>query len=286
MKILVTGGSGMLAADVIPTLSKAYNIIAPPKNELDVTSAEAVMNALSAEQYDWVIHMAAFTDLDWCEDHELEANEVNSRGTENVARACSMMGGRMVYISTSGIFSGKLGRPYTEDDVPKPANVYGLSKYNGELAVQKWLSAERRLILRVGWLFGGGEHDKKFVGKIFRLMKSVPQIRAVADVWGSPNYSVDIGRLMLEMITKQITGLFHVANSGEPASRYDIAMAVIGAAGLSVEIEAVPASQFPTRAVRPPLEAITSVKLRDAVGYNLRHWRDALSEYVHRLSGT
>ncbi len=279
---MVTGGSGMLGSDVLPLLEEEFDVLAPSHEKLDVTDAKAVEEAVQSG-FDIVLHMAALTDLDWCEDHPEEAMRVNTGGTQNVAKACAKAGCKMIYISTSGVFSGRLGRPYTEDDTPKPANVYGRSKYEGELAVERFVAPERRLILRVGWLFGGGRKDKKFVAKMFKLMRSTPKVMAVDDIWGSPNYSVDIGRLLVELIDAQAFGLFHVANSGEPASRYDVALAIRDAAGFDVEVEAVPASRFPTRAPRPPMEAITSLRLDGVVKSGMRHWRNALEEYVARL---
>ena len=282
MKILVTGGDGMLGSDVLPIISDRFEIHSPTISELDVRDAVAVFTAIRDGKFDWVLHMAALTDLDWCEDHRDETFTVNVGGTENIAKACAKYGCRMVYISTSGIFSGRLGRPYIEDDTPKPVNVYGLSKYQGELVIQKNLPEEHMLILRVGWLFGGGKHDNKFVGKMFRLMQSLPRVQAVADIWGSPNYSIDIGKLVVNMLSENVSGIFHIANSGEPASRYDLAVAIRDAAGIATEVEAVPAEKFPTRAFRPPVEAIASVRLHEK-GFEMRNWHEALNEYVARL---
>ena len=281
-KILITGGNGMLGSDVVPILAKKFNTIVPDQSSLNITDRNAVLDTIISGSFDLVLHMAALTDLDWCEEHPEDAMNVNARGTRYIAEACEKIGAKMIYISTSGIFSGKLGRPYIETDIPKAANVYGQSKYEGELAVQEILSEDRWLILRVGWLFGGGKNDKKFVGKIFNMMKKLPRVQAVSNIWGSPNYSVDIGNVILKMIEEDVSGLFHIANEGEPASRYDLAVAIRDFAGFSTEIEAVPSSKFPTRAVRPPMEAITSIRLNE-IGFGMRHWRNALKEYVERL---
>jgi len=273
----------MLGGDLVPIFANTFDALAPTKSELNIAKAQHVRDALENGNFDWVLHMAALTDLDWCEDHPDDAMAVNAIGTQNIANACAKCACKMAYISTSGIFSGRLGRPYTEDDQPRPANVYGRSKYEGELAVQRALNPDMRLILRVGWLFGGGERDKKFVGRMFRLMKSTPRVQAVADIWGSPNYSIDIAMLLTKMLSENICGLFHIANSGAPASRYDVAAAIRNVAGFSAEIEAVPSSQFPMRAFRPPMEAINSTRLKGAVGFEMRDWREALMEYIPRL---
>ncbi len=285
MKILITGGSGMLGSDVVPILSKKFDVVVPDIDEMDITDSERVFDIFDSQKFDYVLHMAALTDLDWCEDHPDEAKSVNANGTKSIALACQKFGAKLIYVSTSGIFSGRLGRPYTEKDIPKTANVYGQSKYEGELAVEETLSQEQWLILRVGWLFGGGENDKKFVGKIFDKMRTLSKVQAVSNIWGSPNYSVDIGNLISKMLENNTSGLFHIANTGEPASRYDLAVAIRDFAGFTTEIEPVPSSKFPTRAVRPPMEAISSVFM-DKYGFEIRHWRDALEEYISRLAKT
>ncbi len=283
MRVLITGGNGMLGSDLVPIFSEVFEIIVPKVEEFDVTKYESIISVMKEGKFDWVLHMAALTDLDWCEEHPDEARKINSKGTENIARACAATGCKMAYISTSGVFSGKLGRPYSEEDMPRPANIYGRTKYEGEKAVEAILPPEKRLVLRAGWLFGGGKADKKFVGKIFNIMRTHTQVQAVADIWGSPNYSVDIAKLLVYMLGNNFFGLFHIANSGEPASRYDMAVAIRDAAGFNSEIEAVPATRFPTKAFRPPMEAIVSVRLEAVTGFSMRHWREALAEYVKRL---
>ncbi len=279
MRVLITGCSGMLGSDLVPILAQKFDVHATDVGELDITDRKNVIGVICSGGFDWVLHMAALTDLDWCEEHPEETMRVNAGGTENIAIACSKAGCKMAYISTSGIFSGQLGRPYTEDDIPKPANVYGESKYRGELIMRRILPDDRILILRVGWLFGGGENDKKFVGKMFRLMSKMDRVKVVSDIWGSPNYSVDIANLISAMLSRGASGLFHIANFGEPASRYDVAVEIRDAAGFTTEIEAVPSSAFPTKALRPPMEAITSTRLEKA-GFSMRHWKEALREYI------
>mgnify|MGYP000120726581 CR=1 FL=1 len=274
----------MLGTDAVPILSRQFEIIAPPEEQFDITDLDTVMTTICKGKFDIVLHMAALTDLDWCEDNPDRARLVNTEGTKNIALACAKAGCRMAYISTSGIFSGRMGRPYTEEDNPKPANVYGMSKHEAEIVIQESIQEENWLILRVGWLFGGGKKDKKFVGKMFQLMMTTSKVMAVADIWGSPNYSVDIGYLLENMFLHKIHGLFHIANTGEPASRYDMALAIRDSAQLPVEIEAVPSSRFPTRAFRPPMEAIKSVRLINTMQYTMRNWRDALDEYIKRLA--
>ena len=282
-KILITGGLGMLGMDVVPILKNNHKVVVTDKEKLDVTDPQAVYNVVESCNFDWVIHMAALTDLDWCEDNVAEVVRVNTLGTKNIAKVCAKIGCRLIYISTSGVFSGNKEVPYTEGDLPAPINVYGLSKYLGEIAVSSLIDEGKWLILRVGWLFGGGERDKKFVGKILQKIKKGPEVFCVNDFQGSPNYSVDMGHLINTMIGKDLYGLFHVANSGEPASRYDMAVAIRDFLHSNTVIKHVSSDKFPTKALRPKMEAIVSLKI-DEYGIKLRNWRDALGEYVKRLA--
>lgn len=284
LRILLTGGNGMLGTDIVPILSSRFNISAPSSNELDITCNSTVEQVICNGKFDWVIHMAALTDLDWCEENPDVCSKINEEGTKNVSIACAKSNTRLVYISTSGVFSGNKETPYTESDVPKPINVYGKSKYNGELLIQKLLPPENRLILRVGWLFGGGrKKDKKYVGKMFRLMMERDKVLAVSNIFGSPNYSIDIGKTIAELINLNCHGIFHIANSGEPASRYDMALVIREAASARTVIEPASNTQFPTKAPRPKMEAITSLFLNDYLKTPIKHWRIALEEYVYRL---
>ncbi len=282
-KIFLTGSSGMLGIDVLPILKEHYDIVSISRNDLDITDETLVHDAVVSEKFDRVIHMAASTNLDRCEEYPDEAFNVNALGTLNIVRACAKSGAKMIYISTSGVFSGKLGRPYTENDIPKPANVYGRSKYKGELHVLENLPPEMVTILRVGWLFGGGKRDKKFVGKMFNLIRGNSKVFAVNDIFGSPNYSVDIGRAIVDFIKKEISGVFHIQNSGAPASRYEIAATIRDCLGADTVVEPVLSERFPTKAFRPPMEAIKSIKIQQALGYEFRDWKDALTEYIERL---
>ncbi|HDR91431.1 MAG TPA: NAD(P)-dependent oxidoreductase [candidate division Zixibacteria bacterium] len=249
--------------------------------ELDVTDFEQARKFIRERSPDWVIHMAALTDLDFCEEQPDIADEVNHNGTRNIAKICAEQDSRLVYISTSGIFSGKNKNPYSESDLPKPKNVYGVSKYRGELAVRELLPLEQWMIIRAGWLFGGGAKDIKFVGKIYKLCHERDELSAVNDIFGSPNYTLDIGRLLMYLIINENTGVFHAGNSGI-ATRYDIARAIVDFADVECRVNPVSSDAFPTIAPRPPMEAIRNNNLA-SINYEMRHWEKALKEYINRL---
>jgi dTDP-4-dehydrorhamnose reductase len=281
-KILVTGANGMMGSDIIPILGREFDLLPTDIEELDVCSQEDIRRTMREFGPDWVLHLAAMTDLDRCEVEPKKAEAVNSDGTRNLAKACFEFGASMIYISTSGVFSGSKRIPYTEDDIPKPRNIYGLTKFEGEQAVKSILPKEKWLILRAGWLFGGGPRDKKFVGKIYKIASQKGSLQAVNDIFGSPNYTMDIGRLMGYLIKNRLIGVYHVANEGW-TNRFEIAREVVRLAGVDCVVEPVPSTYFKTTAPRPPMEAIESIKL-GAIGYNMRPWREALAEYVERLA--
>lgn len=282
LKILATGAKGMMGSDIIPILSREFDILATDIDELDICDEGSVRGTIEAFRPDWVLHMAAMTDLDNCEVEPEKASSVNFEGTRNLASACRDFGSAMVYISTSGVFSGKKKLPYNESDIPRPQNVYGETKYHGELAVQEILPNNRRLILRAGWLFGGGPQDKKFVSKIYKIAKQKGSLLAVDDIFGSPNYTVDIGNLIIYLLKNNLSGLFHVANEGW-ANRFQIAKAIVEIAKVECVVEPVSSEFFKTRAPRPPMEAIDNIRLRE-IGYNMRPWKEALAEYLERLT--
>ena len=281
IKILATGAGGMLGGDVIKELSEKFEVFPTDLPELDVQNKEAINRWMEKIKPDYVLHMAAITDLDLCEENPELADAVNHIGTLNVAEACEKTGTSIIYISTSGIFSGRKKSPYSENDKPIPQNAYGKTKYLGELAVEKTLPSECRLILRAGWLFGGGKKDIKFVGKIYKLVHRLDKLTAVNDIYGSPNYSVDIGKLIDYLIRNKVNGIYHASNEG-CVTRFDIAEEIVRLAGVDCRVEPVPATDFPTRAPRPPMEAMTNKKL-EKLGYKMRGWKEALAEYIDRL---
>ncbi len=282
-KLLVTGGAGMLGSDIIPILNKTFVVHSTDRANLNIDNHRELEDFFAANRFDVVLHMAAITDLDWCETNIDAAFRTNARATGKIADLCASSNTHLIYISTSGVFSGNRGVPYIETDVPMPINVYGKSKFEGEKLAQANISPEKLTILRVGWLFGGGIIDKKFVRKMFELLQTRDKVAAVSDIFGSPNYSEDIGHAIVDIVNNCVHGLFHVQNSGEYASRFDIACEIKKNLDSRAEIEPIGADRFPTKAERPKMEAINSIFVKDALGYELRPWKDALAEYVSRL---
>ena len=288
MKILLTGAAGMLAAEVVPELKKnGFQVIGydvnqrmPDIQKLDITNFKDVLKAVDEVKPDYIFHLAAETDVDRCEKEPEHAFRVNTIGTENIALACQKSGIKLLYISTAGIFFGDKQEPYTEFDAPNPANVYGLSKLQGEVIVRNLLS--EWLIVRAGWMVGGWEIDKKFVYKIVQQLKEgKTELRVVADKFGSPTFTKDFAKNLVALIKTGRYGTYHMTNKGS-GSRHDIALKIVEFMGLKDKVKVLPinSAQFPLPAPRAYSEMMRNLKL-DLIDLNLMpHWEKSLEEYI------
>ena len=199
-----------------------------------------------------------------------------------MALACQRQDVELVYVSTLAVFNGQKTDAYVEFDAPDPANVYGRSKYAGEQMVRALVS--RHYVVRTGWVFGGGLHDKKFVGKILAQARERSDLRAVDDKFGSPTYTVDFARGLARLSESGPYGTYHLVNTGQPASRYDVARHIVQAAGLKhCQVLSVSSDVFPLAAPRPRMEAGRNDQL-ERRGLNwMRPWTEALEEYARTL---
>jgi len=243
---------------------------------LDVRDAIAVKRAVTDARPDVVLHLAAATDVDRCEQEPEWAEWTNVVATQHVVRACEPAAIPLVYVSTAAVFPGGRAEPYTETDTPAPLNVYARSKHAGEKIVA---ALPRHYIVRAGWMFGGVGRDVKFVGKIARLIQQgQTRLEAVDDLIGSPTYALDLMLGIRRLVDAGTYGVYHMANAGA-CTRYECALAIRDALERpAVEIRPVSSDRFPLPAPRRS-EALRSVKL-EALGLGMRPWRDALREYV------
>jgi dTDP-4-dehydrorhamnose reductase len=288
MKILVTGGSGMLGSALYPALlAKNHEVLvtdlAPSQQEieyLDVRDFGKVKEIVAKVKPNMVMHLAAETDVDKCELEPDIAFLTNTIGTQNVALVCQKQQIKMVYISTLGVFFGDKQDPYTEFDTPNPINTYGKSKLQGEYIVQNLL--KEYYIVRAGWMVGGGpKKDKKFVGKMIRQVSEGCKLKAVNDKLGSPTYTVDFSTCLSNLIDTDYYGLYHCTNKGV-CSRFDVAKKIVELLGMSsVTVEPVSSAHFPLPATRARSEMSRNYKL-ELLGMNtLRNWEEALKSYIH-----
>ena len=214
--VLVTGAGGMLGTAVCEHLRWPYKIIPYTHAELDVTDAEALQRIVLAKKPAIIIHLAAWTDVDGCQEYPERAYTVNATSTETVVNLCREHDIILILVSSLAVFDGEQLFPYSELDTPIPINIYGFSKW---LAEQWVKTVPRHYIIRSGWLFGGGEKDKKFVRLILNLAEKQKQIEVVDDCLGSPTYVVDLARgIERLLIEKRPFGIYHILNDGPPPS--------------------------------------------------------------------
>jgi len=280
--ILVTGAGGMVGS-YVPEIFAGETLLLSDIVEgferLDVCDPTAVMKAVADAAPDLILHLAAATDVDRCEQEPDVAYRTNAMGTQNVALACLAHDVPLVYISTAGVFAGDKPEPYIEFDSPNPANIYGRSKLAGEQIVASLL--RRYYIVRAGWMVGGGDRDKKFVGKITRLIRDGhTQIQAVDDKWGSPTYAKDLLGGIRRLVDTGFYSLYHMVNQG-CCSRYEVALVIRDALQRpDVQVAPVSSDRFPLPAPRARSEAMRNLKLELLGLEGMRPWQDAVREYI------
>jgi len=283
--ILVTGAAGMTGSHLLDVyredeLYRTDLSESPGIHRLDIRIPDQVIQIVRRLQPSLVIHLAAETDVDRCEREPDHAFQTNYVGTLNVTLACQRYGVDLVYVSTAGVFNGHQDEPFTEFDTPAPVNMYARSKLEGEKIVQT-LHA-RHYIMRAGWLFGGRERDKKFVGKIASLCLNGNrdgEILAVDDKFGSPTYARDFLQTVKLLSGTGYYGLYHAVNHGV-GSRYDVAVEIARILQVGTRIVRTSSDAFVLPAPRPRSEFARNYKLELLGMDQLQHWRDALRDYL------
>lgn len=277
MKVLVTGVKGQLGYDVMNELKKrGIEGIGVDVDEMDITDASACKKVIKEICPDAVIHCAAYTAVDAAEDNEELCRKVNVDGTRNIAEVCRELDCKMMYISTDYVFDGKGTRPWEPDDNRTPLNVYGQTKYEGELAVEELL--EKFFIVRIAWVFG--VNGKNFIRTMIRLGKERGAVSVVDDQVGSPTYTYDLARLLVDMIVTEKYGRYHATNEGL-CSWYEFACEIFRQAGMDeVQVTPVDSSTFAAKAARPSNSRMSKDKL-EANGFErLPSWQDALGRFL------
>ena len=276
MRILVTGVKGQLGYDVVNELKKrGHTPIGVDVEEMDITDASAVEKEIKKEPLDAVIHCAAYTAVDAAEDNRELCMRVNAEGTRNIARVCRELDLKMVYISTDYVFDGEGERPWEPDDPREPLNVYGESKYQGELAVEEYL--EKYFTVRIAWVFG--LNGKNFIKTMLRLAESQKEINVVNDQIGSPTYTYDLAVLLADMVETEKYGRYHATNEGL-CTWYEFAKEIFRQAGADVKVNPVSSDEFPAKAKRPHNSRMDKSKLVQNGFRPLPTWQDALKRYL------
>lgn len=279
MKVLVTGVKGQLGFDVVKELEKRnMEAVGVDIEEMDITDGESVNSVIRDAAPDAVIHCAAYTAVDAAEDNEELCRKVNAEGTQNIANVCKALDIKMIYISTDYVFNGQGERPWEPEDERGPLSVYGQTKYEGELAVQNTL--DKYFIVRIAWVFG--VNGKNFVKTMLRLSETHKKITVVNDQYGSPTYTYDLARLLVDMILTEKYGVYHATNEGI-CTWYEFACEIFKQAGVEMEVTPVTSAEYPAKAKRPENSRMSKEKLSDNGFERLPSWQDALKRYLEAI---
>jgi dTDP-4-dehydrorhamnose reductase len=271
VRVLVTGAHGQLGQDLTSLLTDD-EVHATDLAHLDISDKAAVGTLVRDLRPEWIINVAAFNDVDGAETAEAQAFAINTVGPGNLADAAAGVDAGIVHISSDFVFDGTKGSPYTEDDRPNPLNVYGRSKYDGDLRVLQ--SKASAVVLRTAWLYG--IHGKNFVKAILERAKLGGPLEVVSDQVGSPTYTRDLADAISRVIRTPARGLFHVTNAGA-CSRFELAKAIVRGA---VEVRPITTAESGRRAPRPANAPLMSVRWEAAGFPPLRPWQVALDDFL------
>lgn len=278
MRVLITGGGGMLAQALAPALrNQDHEVLSLRRAELDITDSAAVAKTIRGYSPDVVVQCAAYTAVDAAESDHEDAFRVNAEATGHVARECQRVGGLFVYPSTDYVFPGVAMHPYRPDDPTGPINAYGRSKLAGEQAA---LEAGTALIVRTSWLYGAGGGN--FVDTISRLARERDHIEVVSDQRGRPTWTISLASALTRLIEMRAAGIFHVTDVGEPVTWFELAREILRIQGLDRAIVPISTAAFGRPARRPPFSVLDCSKTEGVLQYALRHWRDSLSAYLRQ----
>lgn len=302
MKVFVTGVGGQLGHDIMNELAERgidaigsdiaaeYNgaqdgtpVTNLPYVQLDITDVDAVQRVINEVQPDAVIHCAAWTEVDAAEDEDKKVlvRAINVDGTANIAESCKTIDAKMMYISTDYVFNGQGTEPWQPDCKDyAPLNVYGQTKLEGELAVSTML--EKYFIVRIAWVFG--LNGKNFIKTMLNVGKKYDTVRVVNDQIGTPTYTLDLARLLVDMIMTDKYGYYHATNEGGYISWYDFSCEIFKQAGYTTKVIPVTTEEYGiSKAARPFNSRLDKSKLMQMGFMLLPDWKDALSRYLHLL---
>lgn len=284
MKVLVTGVKGQLGYDVVNELTKrGHEAIGVDIEEMDITDKASVENVIGEVKPDAVIHCAAWTAVDLAEDEDKVelVRAVNAGGTKNIAEVCKAFDSKMIYISTDYVFDGQGEEPWQPDCKDyAPLNVYGQTKLEGELAVAETL--EKYFIVRIAWVFG--VNGKNFIKTMLNVGKTHNRVTVVCDQIGTPTYTYDLARLLVDMVETDKYGYYHATNEGGFISWYDFTKEIYKQAGYKTEVAPVTTAEYGiSKAKRPFNSRLDKSKLVEAGFTPLPTWQDALSRYLKEI---
>lgn len=284
MKALVTGVKGQLGFDVVNELkNRGHDAVGVDIEEMDITDPESVSRVIGEAAPDVVIHCAAWTAVDAAEDPEniAKVRAVNAGGTRNIAQVCKKLNCKMMYISTDYVFNGQGTQPWQPDCKDyAPLNVYGQTKLEGELAVANTL--EKYFIVRIAWVFG--KNGSNFIKTMLNVGKKHDTVRVVSDQIGTPTYTLDLARLLVDMAESEKYGYYHATNEGGYISWYDFTCEIYKQAGYATRVLPVTTAEYGlSKAARPFNSRLDKSKLAENGFQPLPAWQDALQRYLKEI---
>lgn len=287
MNILITGAKGMLGQELTHQLSKLpttdYKLILTDKEEMDITDEKAVDKVIGSANPDFIIHTAAYVEVDKAEDDQELCRKINVDGTKNIAKAAQKLGATVIYISTDYVFDGKKNTPYKETDQTNPLGVYARTKLEGERQVAK--HCKKHYIIRVAWLFGKVEGKTNFVDKMIGLSKKGP-VKVINDQVGSPTSTRDLAEAISMLITRHqkaktrpAYGIYHFSGIGE-TTRFGFAKEIFRQKKIKADLRPVTTAEYFAKAKRPAYSYLDRTKIEKALGIKVRKWQDMLAGYL------
>jgi dTDP-4-dehydrorhamnose reductase len=283
MRILITGADGQLGKSIRDVAKEhpKLEFVYTDYRELDITDPIKIDAFFKGNNFDFCVNCAAYTMVDKAESESDMAFELNAEAVGHLATACKKYDAGLIHISTDFVFDGEKKSPYTEEDIPKPLNVYGLSKLKGEQYIQKM--TERYFIIRTSWLYSG--YGNNFVKSMLRLAKDRDVINVVNDQIGSPTNANDLAEVIVRLIKENRTeyGIYHYSNRGE-ISWYDFARAIFDEKKVPVTVRPIPSIEYPTPAKRPRYSVMDTSKIREALQLEIPLWDVSLKKTCKNLA--
>lgn len=278
MKIFITGGTGQLGYDLIEEAKKrGYKYLAPSSKELDIRDKDNLYRIINKYKPDVVFHCAAYTAVDKAEEEKELCYSINVTGTQNIVDVAKEMGIKVVYISTDYVFDGMKEGYYNENDIPNPINHYGYTKLEGEKLVS---SLNDYLIVRISWVFG--INGKNFVKTMINLASTKDELNVVSDQVGSPTYTEDLSKLLIDMVEKHKQGIFNATNE-EYCSWYEFAKYIFEINNINIKVNPILTKDYKTLAKRPLNSKLSKEKLDKENLERLPNWKDATERYCKIL---
>lgn len=279
MKFLITGASGQLGYDVkLELLNRGYyDILSPSSSTMDLRNKDSVRDTILDYKPDIVFHCAAYTAVDKAEDERELCSDVNINGTKYIVDACSEVGAKLIFISTDYVFDGSKDGFYLEDDKVSPINYYGKTKWLAEENVRGY---DNHIITRISWVFG--INGNNFVKTMLKLSDTRDEISVVSDQIGSPTYTKDLSKVLVDMALSDKKGTYHVTNDGT-CSWYEFAKYIFESNNIDIVVNPIKTSDYPTKAKRPHNSRMSKEKLMNDGFSMLPDWKDAVDRYNKEL---